>query len=73
MLQAALKKETVSFQEILTVGAKILLIDNQEISNRFDMSRSSVNRWRNGLTVPHASVRKLVYQWLLDCVLLAES
>ncbi|QED27656.1 hypothetical protein FRD01_10500 [Microvenator marinus] len=55
-----------SFQDVLLVAQEILVIDDDRCAELFDVSRSSVNRWRNGATAPRRVVRRHVYSVLLN-------
>jgi transcriptional regulator with XRE-family HTH domain len=53
------------FQKAVSDAMSLLTITDTELSMRFNTSRSSVNRWRNGNNAPFPSIRKLVYTYLL--------
>lgn len=52
-----------------TLGA--LPIEDMSIANELAVSRSTVNRWKNGKSVPHPAMRKPVYAALRRRVYLA--
>lgn len=56
--------EEVEFRELLLQSMKSLKLLDKDIALEFDMSRPSVNRWKNGRTVPHPTIRKIVYRYL---------
>lgn len=57
-------KET--FQSLLLAAIKLLDLTDEGIAGRFDTSRPTVNRWRNGSNAPHPALRPAVYEWLLE-------
>lgn len=45
------------FQEILIEGMNLLGLVDDDCARLFDVSRPTVNRWRNGSTAPHRAMR----------------
>lgn len=52
------------FYIIFGRGIKLLKINDEEITKKFDMSKPSLSRWKNNITAPHPSIRKHVYEFL---------
>lgn len=55
-----------TFQELLLMAIKLLDLTDEGIAERFDTSRPTVTRWRNGSNAPHPALRPAVYEWLLE-------
>lgn len=51
------------FQEAVKTGTALLGITDGDLADHFDMSRPSVNRWKNGRNAPHPAFRKSVYSF----------
>lgn len=54
-----------AFQGSIIAAQDILVLDDERCAELFDVSRPSVNRWRNGVTAPRRVVRRHVYSVLL--------
>ena len=52
------------FHELVRQGIKMLLLSDDEFSREFGISRTSVNRWKNGRNAPLPIVRPQVYAFL---------
>jgi len=48
------------FQSILMEGMELLDFADEDCARLFDVSRPTVTRWRNGSTVPHRAMRRLL-------------
>lgn len=55
-----------AFHRIITSAFELSVIDEIDVAHKFGMSRPSINRWRNGRTVPHPAMRAQVYGWLTE-------
>jgi hypothetical protein len=55
-----------AFQELLLTAIKLLDLTDEGIAERFDTSRPTVTRWRNGSNAPHPALRPAVCEWLLE-------
>lgn len=53
------------FRELFSQACNLLDLKDEDIANRFGASRSTPERWRNGIATPHPAIRKVVYDWLL--------
>ena len=53
------------FSEILDFVMDLLLWTDEECARVFDVSRSTVERWKRGDTEPMEGVKMLIYQTLL--------
>lgn len=49
------------FRACVTETLRFLLVDDIDFANELAVSRSTVNRWKNGRAVPHPAMRKPVY------------
>lgn len=58
------------FQQVLDTAQDVLVIDDDRCAELFDVSRSAVNRWRNGASAPRRVVRRHVYSVLRRCLYL---
>lgn len=65
-VDAADLSDREAFSRVLRKGMDLLELLDSDLSERFDASRPSVNRWRNGKTAPHPAVRQLVLRYLRD-------
>lgn len=52
------------FGSVVAQGMTLLGLTDAEVAREFDMSRPSVNRWRNGNAAPHPRLRKQVIAYL---------
>jgi len=57
--------DDIAFRDVLALAQDVLVIDDDRCADLFDVSRPSVNRWRNGVTAPRRVVRRHVYSVLL--------
>ena len=46
-----------AFQQIIMEGMDLLELADDDCARLFDVSRSTVTRWRNGSTAPHRAMR----------------
>lgn len=54
------------FGPLLLRSMQLLNIDDETIAHRFDVSRPSVFRWKNGKNAPHPKMRQYIYSFLLE-------
>jgi len=55
-----------TFQEVLVRGQDVLDVDDRECADLFEVSVSTVARWREGKTRPAKIVREFVYEQFLQ-------
>lgn len=58
-------EDTNGFHSMIRDGLKLLIITDDFLANKISMSRSSVNRWKNGRNAPHPIMRKGVIALLI--------
>ena len=64
-LKEAIRNPTNAlFADVIGLASNDLT--DEEMSNRFGVSRPTVNRWRNGKATPHPVIKVKVCQNLLD-------
>ena len=54
----------IDFQSTLVNGMDVLDLSDENCARLFDVSRSTVTRWRNGSTAPLRAMRRLLYELL---------
>lgn len=62
-LQTDQHSDDAVFSAAVAQSMALLALSDGEIAAEFDMSRPSVNRWRNGRAAPHPAVRKHVFKF----------
>jgi transcriptional regulator with XRE-family HTH domain len=68
-LRGADVKDDARFSELFSKAYGLLfqgVVGDKELAARFGMSRSTITRWRSGVTTPHPAMRKPVYSFLLN-------
>jgi len=60
------KGDRAAFHQLLLEGIRLLDLTDEAIAGRFDASRPTITRWRNGTNAPHAALRPSVYEWMLE-------
>lgn len=60
------------FQGILVRAMTLLGLHDGDVAGRLPVSRSAVNRWRHGTSIPLPTARKPVYKFLLRRVAVAK-
>lgn len=48
------------FRTVIVLGMEVFAITDEEAARFFDVSRPTINRWRNGQTAPHPGMRGFV-------------
>lgn len=56
-------EDAPAFHRIVSEALALLEIADADLASRFNMSRPSVNRWKNGRNAPHPAVRRPVYEF----------
>ena len=65
-LDTANVHDAAQFQELLESGLQLMSLSNEDCARKFDVSQSSVARWRKGTTKPHPVVRGIVFAELRE-------
>lgn len=65
LLESADMEDDAVFSKVVQDGLGLLNIGDEELCRRFDMSRTSARRWREGRSYPHPAMRKHVFSWFL--------
>lgn len=60
-----LLEDPTRFQQLLVQAMKLLDLKDEDVAGRLPVSRSAVNRWRHGTSIPLPVARKPVYKLLL--------
>lgn len=63
------------FRKVINAAFEILQFDESELSYQFGISRTTVQRWRNGNACPYHMMRIGPYNWILrkiDALLASE-
>jgi hypothetical protein len=53
------------FHELFASTCNILSLEDVDVANALPVDRTTVNRWRNGKSVPRPLMRKPVYRFLV--------
>jgi transcriptional regulator with XRE-family HTH domain len=61
-LESADSRDDAAFSSLLNQSAAALQLSDLEISKMFDVSRPTVNRWKNGRATPYPPIRRLIYR-----------
>lgn len=67
-LEAALKRgleDRALFTDLVSSSMALLNMDDAAVAGKMPVSRSAVNRWRNGKNVPLPMMRKPVYKFFI--------
>lgn len=66
VLEEADPRNGETFRSLLNEGMKLMRLTNEHFARMFGVSRPSIIRWRNGSTMPHNIVCKLVFKTLKE-------
>ena len=61
-LEKADTRDDAAFASLLNESAGTLQLSDIDISKMFDVSRPTVNRWKNGRATPYPPIRRLIYR-----------
>jgi transcriptional regulator with XRE-family HTH domain len=53
--------DDIMFRNCVSETLMVLQVEDIDLANELAVSRSTVNRWKNGASVPHPAMRKPVY------------
>ena len=59
------------FRAVVNRGMSLLNLDDADVADKLPVSRSAVNRWKHGNSVPLPMMRKPVYKFLLRKIKMA--
>jgi len=52
------------FRDVFASACEVLSLEDVDVSNALPVDRTTVNRWRNGKSVPRPLMRKPVYRFI---------
>lgn len=53
---------------IQIINKAVLILDRDDISHRFDMSKPALDRWLAGRNLPHPVIRQHVYNGIISLI-----
>jgi len=59
-------KNNKMFQELFNLGIKIFSLDDDYVARKLDVSRSTIERWKNKETAPVYTIRKTILKRLVE-------
>ena len=57
-----------AFQELIGICQVFLEMSEQDMADKFEVSRPTINRWANGKNLPHPAMRRTIYDWVRNDV-----
>jgi len=65
-LESVDPEDTPAFHSTILKALELTLVMDEDVAHQFSMSRTSLDRWKNGTNAPHSALRKSVYMWLRE-------